>query len=502
MEANSKNSILMPALMPANLRHLEHMRSEDDLYEHLIKRMDELTLFLETACSDETWCGRHSSLMDRLLDWLTTQYFLGNYPRDFSVRVAQAIQPHYSVLEHELPKWLTIELKDATLEVNPLLFGASSRYFEELIANLCREKQIRSLKLSDGTFNLFQPTLEFINTGTVKDIWKKNKNELLTLLRYNSHWEVIPLAELCQQTLKRYVDVENAVELLLLSHEQRWTVLRHACYEVINKSFPDVLFHESSSDLMIFEFHRFTDAAMKLFKAVNTQITGLIVSGNLTEDEHFSQTVRACPKLLTLDVTDSASFSDEFLELPKELNALKLAQCPWLSNALFKKIVEITPYLKELSLASNPQLTSETWAWIAKLKNLKILDLSHCHQIGDNEFKLISKSFPNGTDLAINECRKITDRAFFEFARTNARFVTLDLSRCSIGDSGLIEIGLHFQALTHLNLTRCELVTEKGVMELVKHAPSLTELTLTHTNVSRDAIQEMHLMKPYLKIIV
>ncbi len=181
MEPSSKKIGPMPALMPRELRYYEQMQSEDALFEHMVKRPDELTTFIETACSDETWCSNHTQLVQRLLDWLTSQYLLGNFPRDFAERIATAIRQHYTILEHEVPDILTIELQDTQIAVNPLLFGTASRYFDELIASVCRETQIRALTLPDTTFGLFQPTLEFINTGTVKDLWKKNKEELFKI---------------------------------------------------------------------------------------------------------------------------------------------------------------------------------------------------------------------------------------------------------------------------------------------------------------------------------
>lgn len=491
----------MPTLLPKELRHFESVESEDELYQRLIKRPDILTYFLETSLEDETWSEHNAVFTQKILEWISDQYLVGNFPQAFAERLTKVIQPHFGVLQRFLPNSIVVHLHDKSIDINPLLFGTASPHFLDLLVHECRERESHDLSLPIKAVP-FQPLGEFLQTGTVRDIWKKPQPELMAILADATRWRAAGLSELCQQTLKRYIDRASVIELLLQSHLERWALLRSDCYDYANQLPFDVKFHESAIDELAFEFLQFSESALKVFKKLKERITILTVSKLLVENPLFSQVVRDCPLLNILDVTGSENFSDEFLTLPASLRGFKLAQCPWLSNALFKKIVGITPHLIELSLASNPQLTAEGWGAISRLKSLKRLDLSHCSQISDEDLKLILRGFPYGTDLVLNECKKISDRGFYEMARTNPRYVTLDLSRCHIGDMGLIEMSTRCQQLVRLKLVRCENITELGLLESAKHAASLKEIDITRCEISPDAIRELKDLKPFLEVIV
>lgn len=490
----------MPILLPKELRVYEGATSEEELATQLIKRPDLTTQFLEYSLEDETWSSQHSVFTSHILKAVTEDYLLGNFPQSFAERLAIVIHEHAAAIVKFLPKSLTVQLLDHHTEINPLLLGTASPLFHDLIVHECQERGKREIRLSE-TLRDFEPQEEFILSGTVQNLWKKSRDEILYILRQASRWRIEGLSLLCQETVKRYIASDLVIDLLIECQTNKWDVLRNYCYQHLNELPYDVFFHPSSPEDLAFEFLQFSPTALTLFQRLKDFITILTVSKSLVENIHFSQAVQACPSLRLLDVTDSEVFSDEFLLLPRDLRGLKLSQCPWLTNTLFRKMIGRLPYLKELSLTSNPQLSAETWGALFHLKGLSKLDLSHCNQINDQDLKLILRSFPSGTDLILNECKKISDRAFFEMARSHPHFLTLDLSRCQIGDVGLIEIALRNTQLISLNLSRCENITERGVIESVKHATALKELNLTRCSLAPNVFRELQEINPFLKVI-
>lgn len=489
-----------PALMPKALLYCEKMSSEDELFNRLIQKPTDLVLFFETATADETWSGLHADLLIKLIEWLTDQAFNNTLSIDFSKRAAKSMQAHHHVLESMIPQNIVVQLKDATIRINSLLLAATSDFFKNILFTECRDKNTDVLNLQSAPYELFLPIQAYATTGSIPDLWKKEQKEVEKLLRQALSWNVESVNKACQLTLKKYINSDNAIELLIQSQQELWGYFKRECIGFINDKMSGFRLDAPTDERLAFEFYDFTDATMMIFQRLHDWITDLICRKNLIENVQFSAVVRKCPKLQLLDISGSFVLSEYLNDIPKDLQGINMAECSWLNQKTLKKMAEICPYVKDLILSSNYQLNFVAWGELIKFQNLKSLNLSRCHQISDDDFRTILKACLGLTALVLDDCRKIEDKGFFELAKNLSRLTSLSLVHCSISDSALLEIAARCRVLTSLNLSRCDQLTEKGFKELAKHAFVLKELHAFQCNVTEATIEEIRQRHPYLRI--
>ena len=173
--------------------------------------------------------------------------------------------------------------------------------------------------------------------------------------------------------------------MLILSHAEGWTDLKNHCIDLINRLGWGVNLKKDSH--FSFEFLDFSEESLKLFLRLNP--THLICA--LTEDPQFPKVLSS--KIISLDLTGSPSFH---LPFPARMQELNLSMCDWLSE----KTIRPLDSLLILKLRSNTQLLYTFWQALYSFPNLEELDISHCHQVGDEELKIIANAAPH--------CRRCT----------------------------------------------------------------------------------------------
>lgn len=490
-----------PALMPKALLYYETISSEDHLFDSLIQKPYELVSFFEVATADETWSESHPDLITKLIEWLTNQSFNNSISFDLSKRAARSIQAHHHVLERMIPQNITVQLKDANIKANSLLLAAISSFFKDILFVECRDKDSNILNLQPAPYELFRPVQTYAVTGNIPDLWKKEQKEVEVLLRQALSWNVESVSKACQITLKKYINSENVIDLLIHAQIELWGYFKQECIDFINDRMSGFHLAAPTDERLSFEFYDFSEAALKVFQRLQPWITDLICRKNLIENIQFSAVVRKCPKLLLLDISGSFVFSEYLKDIPSNLQGINLAECAWLNHKTLKAFAEICPFIKDLKLSNNYQLNFSAWGELIKFKNLKSLNLSRC-QISDEDFMTILKACLSLTDLVLDDCRKIGDKGYFELAKSLTRLTSLSLVHCAISDSALLEIAARTRVLTTLNLSRCDQLTEKGFKDLAKHAFVLKELNVTQCNVTEATIEQIRQRHPYLNIVI
>lgn len=490
-----------PALMPRELHYCEKQKSEEDLLAILMDRPMDLLLFFETASSDETWSEEHPDLMHQIIVWLTSQAFQDRLAIDLSKRAAKAIHEHRYVLEKLIPQDIQINLSDESVHINSLLFVSSSHFFRNLLLSECRDNDSKVLTLAKTSSEDFAPFKTYIENGEIPDLFRKSQDEILNLLFLASSWRVEGVIKACELSLKRYITQQNAIDMLLKAHHELWPYFKQECIEYMNGHSLGFRLGAPTVDRLSFEFYDFSDDTMAIFHLLCHIVTDLICRGSIMQYPRFKEAVRACTRLIGLDISNSLAFNEALYEVPRDLQEIHLAECTWLQIATLKIMAEICPYIRSLNVSSNYQLNTAAWRELTKFKGLKSLNLSRCHQITDDDLVIILKASTGVTDLILDECGKIGDRGFFELAKSSPRLNHLSLVRCSISDSSLLEIASRCRALTSLDLSRCELLTEKGFKELAKHAQTLKELNVTRCQITPATIHELRVKHPQLNII-
>lgn len=483
----------LPSLIPPELKQYNQAENETALLQMLIKKTPELVLFFEYACEDETWSDRHGTFMRAALEWFTAQSLQERLSAPFIQRIAASVRAHYLNLKSYIPRDLTFDVQSKKMAFSSFLFAASSDYFHNLIRGQRHHERNAAISLNTLPIDFFEHVEEFVYTGGVASIWKYDQAALLKFLRHASDLRLIGLMQLCEDTLKRYIDRDNAIELLIKAYKRSWMHLQKHCCHFINTLSWGVKFEDPEKfritehgerKFLAFEFLEYSDTSLEIFEQVRKLITHLIFSGSLVEEPPFNKVVQECPHLRFLDIGRTRDYNQRLHDVNPNLQELDLSNCAWLTNDYLKKIVEIFPNLRRLALTSNVQLTFLGWSALQKLPLLYGLDISRCRQVHDDDLLLILRACPQLTDLDLEECRGLTERAFFDLAKGLPNLAVLNVSKSHISDIALIEIALRCRHIVELYLKRCKEISEKGVLQFVAHAPFLKVLDVTGCDVS------------------
>jgi F-box and leucine-rich repeat protein 2/20 len=491
----------LPAFLPEKLNYTANAESARALYEKLSSNASDFVLFFESAANDETWSERHSAFMQLALHWFTNQFFDDKLSSDSAKQVARSVQAHDSIIGSWVPVNLTICLKETEIPANSLLWGTSSEWMRQRIRQECRDKNQMTLAFKEVSYPVFEQIDEFIRTGQVKNLWRKEQTEIVEVLRQADEWGLALLVQNCEEILSRYIDDSNVIDQLIQSHEEQWPLLRSSCIDLINQREVGVRFEHSPIEELAFVFMDFRDSAMEIFERVRFLITHLSCGHHLVNDPLFTEVVNRCPLLSCLSISESEMYSERLLDIPGNLEGLDLSKCGWLNHKNLRLILENCPQLISLSLASNSQLNYTAWGLLKLLKNLIKLNISNCHQVNDQDLRVILQACREVTHFDLSRCAGLSDLSFYELAKHVPRLTDLNLSRCNIYDGGLIDIATRCQKLIALNINRCTTLSDKGVVESIRNAPNLQMLNVSGCGFSETLLQKIKQIRPYLLVV-
>lgn len=502
--------MLLPGTLPPELLPYASVENEAELFNQLSKHAEHIILFFEIASENETWSEQHAGFMGKVIDWCTKHFLDERLSILSAERIAAAIRKHFSIFRSILPSDLTIHMQGHQVVVNSLILSVSSEVFRERIRIECHIQGGSSLVCNEVSFALFHHIVECAYTGMALNLWRERQEDLMSLLRFCSLYKLVELMEICEETLRRYINRSNALEMLEMSYKESWNHLKKHCMEILNEQSLGVNFFvvQVGNDSGILEpinpfgmeFLAFSESALELFEHVKRFITHLICGGALTEETPFSYVVSSCPNLVALDISHTRAFSDRLSDIPSDLIELDLSQCPWLTNSVLHRMVLICPHLKRLKLQSNVQLTYLGWSELQKLRQLQAVDISRCHQVNDEDFVMILKACGHVVEFRADECKKLTDRAFFSLAKSMPQVLVLSVGRCHLSDGMLLEIVVHCRHLFSLNLTKCLDITEKGLLKVIQQTRELRRLNVSQCRLSDEEIARIRKSYPLLRI--
>lgn len=489
--------MLLPALLPTTrFSHYALLEDQTSLLQKLQQNSDDFLLFFTYACDDETWSEQHSEFMHNAMEYLTNQFLQERVSLESAEHSVESIQKHYPNLQKLIPYNITVKTKTYIQAANSLLLAVSSDLFRDLIRIQCREQNQNTVYIPEIPDNLLATIIECAHSGNASEIWKLNKEDLLALVRLATRLKCHRLVELGERTLKRYIAPDTVMDLLMMAQRESWTNLKGYCCEFINDqslgaTISFVSSQETGRETIQFEFLNFSDTALDLFEKLKPLITHLVCGGGLTEEMTFGIIVKSCPGLVALDISQSRSYSEHLAKIPADLQELDISQCPWLTNGLLKRLIEICPNLKKILLSSNIQLTYLGWSSLQRLPRLISLDLSRCHQIQNEDFSLILKACLNLIELNIEDCVSLGDSAFLELSRSLPNLTWLNVSRCHLGDGLLFEILARCHRIVYLSLMRCQELTERGLNQAIQEAKVLRKLDIRKCKISAEGIKRL-----------
>lgn len=490
----------LPAFIPQSLRKYETVENETALFQTLSSHPFELIQFFLAAASHEAWCESHLQLMKEMLDWLTLQSFENRLGNSLTP-VAQAIQQHHKILYGLLPLNITFVVEQEPILVNSLIFSYSSPIFKDMILYQLKERKQQLLVLDNLTLGDFRLIEEHVKKGESGDLWKRAENELLRLREVVSFWGVFSFANEIEAVLKRYLTQGNCISTLVKAYREHWLVLFTASLEFVNRqNWPIKIETDSLGETLSFSFLDFNAASLSFFEELKEDITSIHVAERLMDDPAFSYVINATPKLKKLDLNHTTTWSERLRDCPTTIFQLDLSFCVWLTADYLNTLAHLFPNLRNLVVHSNTQLGVAAWGKLRHFEELVDLDISYNSQVGDDELRMILEACPHLTDFACEECRKLTDRGFYDIVRLAPRLHSLRLKQAAITDGILVEMSQRLVFLHEIKIDSAPNLSDRGLLEFVRQAGALRLLDIRNCHFRAETLAEIKKIKPMLAL--
>ena len=257
--------------------------------------------------------------------------------------------------------------------------------------------------------------------------------------------------------------------------------------------------HPNLEKLQLADWHELSDKGlMKILRRYRSNLRELNLVGSNITGVGIMRGVKSLPHL-------------EFLNL---------ASCNWLiDHGLVEMLTISRSRLRDLDLSSNRSITGiGLKKGVKSLPNLESLDLNCCSNLTDGglvEILILSwtklryldvsktsitgiglkdgvKSLPNLETLILYRCKELVDGGLVEILRiSGSKLSYLNVSRTSIKGIGLIEGVKSLPNLETLNLSRCESLENRGLVEILKiSGTNLRHLNISSTNLTGIGLEQ------------
>ncbi|KAF7662896.1 hypothetical protein LDENG_00223860 [Lucifuga dentata] len=209
-----------------------------------------------------------------------------------------------------------------------------------------------------------------------------------------------------------------------------------------------------------------------------------------------------CPSLKEIVINDTPTLSDScilaLIARCQALSAVSLLGAPHLSDTALNAIAEVSK-LKTFSTQGNYQLTDVSWKVLCcSSQGLRRLHAAECIRMTNASLKYVA-TLKNLQYLDISHCNKVDDIGIQHLTEGSSatKLQELNVSHCSrIGNVSVVWIAQRLCKLNHLNLSYCEKLTDRGFEGL--SGSSISSLDISGCNVQDQglmALERIHLKK-------
>jgi F-box/leucine-rich repeat protein 2/20 len=468
-----------PSFLPEDLVHYKQCSTDHALFQALIQKPDELVHFFQVACEDENWAQDHVKLIRLILRWAAKSYYLNQLPLIQAKQIVQCIQQHvflHPLLYFKSALFFTILLKVGEHEilVNSFMWGICSPVLAEIFKFNCFQYLKNEWVLQSIPLSLFRLVEEHVLRGKIESLWKHSEKEIMALMDLAKKWEIFLLEKECAEVLHRYLQQDNVVDLLINAHRQFFKEWKANCSEFFNQHNQEIQVLEGRETDLRVQFLKFTEEASSIFKRLAPWVTHLGFRDYSKENKSLLiDFIHSCPKLKGINL--KGGNSEEALDiLSDHILELNISECSWVNAVDLRKISQQCPHLKELDLEGNVHLTYQAWCELDHFRQLQVLHLKWCHQITNEDLKLICHSCPALVELDLEGCRRIEDVGITNMISICPQLAVLNLSYCDqLTNRSLMEIVLRAYELTHLNISHCSAFSNQVILKLIELRPNI-----------------------------
>lgn len=180
--------------------------------------------------------------------------------------------------------------------------------------------------------------------------------------------------------------------------------------------------------------------------------------------------------------------------LAENLSTLSVQGCRCVNVTLIELVLKCCTGLTSINVGRCRQLdVSKKTLWFEKyrgsFKSVTALDISCCKGLSDWTLSQIPEYLTKLETLSISGCKEVSLRTWTTLAVKLTSLRNLDISRSDISDDMI----LHFSQVSSLylksiNLSACKLLTDNGVVSLVKNQTGLLSLKLSCLDITNTSV--------------
>lgn len=351
-----------------------------------------------------------------------------------------------------------------------------------LLLTVCRE-------FSDLIVEIlwFRPNMQ-------SDLAFQKIREIMKLPRLQTHWDYRSyIKRLNLLFMTKLVDDELLYLFCGCPKLERLTLVN--CTKLTHAPIAEVL--KNCEHLQSIDMTGVQDIQNDIFFALAkhcTRLQGLYAPGcgNILEDA-IVQVLKACPMLKRIKFNNSENVTNTSIltmyENCRLLVEIDLHNCPKVTDKYLKGIFSELTQLREFRISNAPGITDELFKLIPDdhfLDKLRIIDVTGCNAITDKLIERMVRCAPRLRNVVLSKCMQITDASLRHLTKLGRSLHYIHLGHCAlITDFGVQALVRSCHRIQYIDLACCSQLTDWTLTELLA-LPKLRRIGLVKCNLISD----------------
>ncbi|XP_071961643.1 F-box and leucine-rich repeat protein 13-like [Antedon mediterranea] len=263
-----------------------------------------------------------------------------------------------------------------------------------------------------------------------------------------------------------------------------------------------------------------------------SNIQSLSVNDNSTvKDDSIVALASRCHNLRNVSFLATPNITDVSIKViaqHKKLQKIRIEGNTKITDASLKYIGRWCSDLRHVYMVDCPRLTDASLKSIATCRNINIVNFADCIRISDNGVRVLVEgpSGPKIREMNFTNCVRVSDISIMKIMQkcyslvygvfcfcehvTDAggemlgnlfSLTSVDLSGCSLADTGLAALGNNVQ-LRDVTLAECFQITDLGIQKFAQQCRELDRLDVSHcTQLTNNAIKNLAFCCRHLRVL-